>query len=204
MKWPFMNPTAIFLLLVGSLVFAQATAPLSQPIPGQSGPPADTRVVDAVDSEGAPSFLPKEIRWHYDFVKAYMRQKSPLGQVGAGPLSEMGDEAAFHVFFIMGKRPPLAPDQTLTVLDILHSAFAKPEMIQHGGDLEPNKTRQLLKIIEKTAVDQRVKERIAIETNFLQTVPKKIVRGPLVNTGPVRDIKDGGALPLQSDFEPKK
>ena len=121
MKWPFMNPTAIFLLLVGSLVFAQATAPLSQPIPGQSGPPADTRVVDPVDSEGAPSFLPKEIRWHYDFVKTYMRQKSPLGQVGAGPLSEMGDEAAFHVYIIMGKRSPLTPDQTLTVLDILLS-----------------------------------------------------------------------------------
>ena len=115
----------------------------------------------------------------------------------------MGDEAAFHVYGIINRCPPLTPDQTLTVLDILHSAFAKPAMIQNGADLNPSKTQQLLKILEKTAVDQRVKERIATENRFLQTVPNKIVNGPLVITGPVRDGA-GDAMPHKEDFEPKK
>ena len=146
----------------------------------------------------APTRWPQELRYHFDFVKAYMRQKGPLGSVGWGTLAGMGDEAAFHVYAVMIQRPPLSVDETLVALDIVHSSFAKPELVRDPTYLQPLKTLELFKIIEATAVDDRVKSRIAHERMFLQTVPKSVVHRPMQRAGE-RDVSAGGALPTQGD-----
>lgn len=179
------------LTLPVAISFAQTTAELQSPAVVRAKPTSGATVKE---DEGA--FLTGPSRSRFEFVRHYMAQKSPLGNIGAGTLAMMGDEAAFYVYTIIIKRPPLTAEQTLTVLDMLHSAFAKPELVQNAGHLTPKNTKYLLGMIEKTAIDQRVKERIAAEKTFLETVPTKIVRAPWVITGPVKE----GALPVREDF----
>jgi hypothetical protein len=128
-------------------------------------------------------------------VKAYMGHPSPLSPIGDGTLSMMGDEAAFHLFSIMMERPPLTPVQTLTVLDIIHNSFKNPVFIQSHADRKPEKSLALLKIIQATAVDQLVKERIAAETTFLTTLPATITPVPILNLP-----SKPGVMPQAEDF----
>jgi len=107
----------------------------------------------------------------------------------------MGDEAAFHLFSIMITRPPLTPAQTLTVLDIIHNSFKDPVFIQSHADRKPEKSQALLRIIQATAVDQIVKERIAAETNFLTTLPATITPIPILNLP-----SKPGVMPMAEDF----
>lgn len=124
-------------------------------------------------------FSSKIMQWHYTAIKEYMRYPSPLSPIGDGVVAMMGDEAAFHLFTIMINRPPLTAVQTLTVLDIIHNSFKQPGVIQNIADRKPRQTLALLKYIQATAVDQRVKERIATEMTFLATVPQTITPPPL-------------------------
>jgi hypothetical protein len=105
-----------------------------------------------------------------------MTFNSPL-QGGKMTLAGMGDEAAFDIYTLMVNSPPMTAAQTLTALDIIHKAFARPVAIQYGLT-KPTNSLALLKIFQATAVDQAVKERIATETNFLNAVPEKIVPPP--------------------------
>jgi len=107
----------------------------------------------------------------------------------------MGDEAAFYVSSIMIKRPPLTPAQTLTVLDIIHNSFKRPVFIQSHADRKPQKSLALLKMLQATAVDQIVKERIAAETTFLNTLPEKITPVPILNLP-----SKPGVMPMREDF----
>jgi hypothetical protein len=107
----------------------------------------------------------------------------------------MGDEAAFHLFSIMITRPPLTPAQTLTVLDIIHNSFKMPAAIRSRADYNPRSSLALLKIIQATAVDQIVKERIAAETTFLTTLPATITPVPILNLP-----SKPGVMPQAEDF----
>lgn len=146
------------------------------------------------------SFPPSALslaQWQGDClaVKEYMRYPSPLSPIGDGRLSMMGDEAAFHLFGLIMTRPPLTPAQTLTVLDIIHNSFKNPAFIQSHADRKPEKSLALLKIIQTTAVDQLVKERIAAETTFLTTLPATITPVPILNLP-----SKPGVMPMREDF----
>lgn len=128
-------------------------------------------------------------------MREYMRYPSPLSPIGDGTLSMMGDEAAFHLFSIMSARPPLTPAQTLTVLDIIHNSFKMPASSRNRGDYNPRSSLALLKIIQATAADQLVKERIAAETTFLTTLPTTITPVPILNLP-----SKPGVMPQAEDF----
>jgi hypothetical protein len=96
----------------------------------------------------------------------------------------MGDEAAFHIFTFLGTSSPLTAAQTLTALDILHNAFAMPNAILNPSDRKPVQSLVVLKMLQATAVDQIVKERIAIETTFLMNVPTEVLPPPMGVPGP--------------------
>jgi hypothetical protein len=145
--------------------------------------------------EVTPVFPTPQMQGRYTAVKEYMRYPSPISPIGDGTLAMMGDEAAFHLYVIMSTRPPLTPAQTLTVLDIIHNSFKRPVAIQNGADRKPQKSLALLKIIQATAVDQIVKERIAAETTFLNTLPEKITPVPILNLP-----SKPGWMPMREDF----
>ena len=107
----------------------------------------------------------------------------------------MGDEAAFHLYIIMSNRPPLTATQTLTVLDIIHNSFKMPAFIQSHADRKPKTSLALLKMLQATAVDQIVKERIAAETTFLNTLPENITPVPILNLP-----SKPGVMPMREDF----
>jgi hypothetical protein len=128
-----------------------------------------------------------------------MRYPTPLSPIGDGNLAMMGDEAAFFVYSIMNTRPPLTAAQTLTVLDIIHNSFKRPVAIQNPAERKPEKSLVLLKMLQATAVDQIVKERIAAETTFLTTLPEKITPVQILNLP-----SKPGWMPMREDFpEPK-
>jgi len=102
---------------------------------------------------------------------------------GDQTLAGEGDEAAFFIYTLMINRTPLTAEETLTALDIILKSFARPIAIQNGHT-KPVNSLALLKLLQTTAVDQMVKERIAAETNFLNAVPKKIIAPPMGVPGP--------------------
>ena len=110
-------------------------------------------------------------------------------------VSMMGDETAFFLSGLIGSRPPLTPAQTLTVLDLIHNSFKKPAFIRSHADRKPEKSLALLKVLQTTAVDQTVKERIATETTFLTTLPETITPVQILNLP-----SKPGVMPMQGDF----
>jgi hypothetical protein len=112
------------------------------------------------------------IQARFASVSAYMRMSSPL-QLGDQYLAALGDDAAFFVFCFM-TNPPFISAQMLTALDIIHKSFASPMDIQGGAARKPKDAMRLLKIFQAATTDQNVKDRIAVETNFLTDVPKKL------------------------------
>ena len=109
-------------------------------------------------------------------VQEFMRYPGPISPIGDLSLAMMGDETAFHLFNIMATAPilTLTPAQTLTVLDIIHNSFKAPRSIQSPADRKPDKSLALLRMLQATAVDQIVKERIAAESNFL-SLPQTVM-----------------------------
>jgi hypothetical protein len=112
------------------------------------------------------------IQARFASVSAYMRMPSPL-QLGDQYLAALGDDAAFFVFCFM-TNPPFTAAQMLTALAIIHKAFAHPMDIQGGTARKPKDAMRLLIIFQAATTVQTVKDRIAIETNFLNDVPKKL------------------------------
>jgi hypothetical protein len=106
----------------------------------------------------------------YDTIKAYMRLPSPL-KFGDQYLALLGDQAAFFLFVYI-------------TLDILHKAFAKPKFIQDAGHRKPDGSLALLKLLQASAINEDVKERIVIETNFLLAIPQYIAPEVMVAPGP--------------------
>jgi hypothetical protein len=102
-----------------------------------------------------------------------MRLSSPL-PLGDQYLAAMGDQSAFWVYSFMANSQPLSAAQMLTALDIIHKSFAHPMDIQGGASRRPEHAMAFLKILQAATADQTVKDRIAVETNFLNDVPKKI------------------------------
>ena len=86
----------------------------------------------------------------------------------------MGDQSAFWIYAFMANSQPFTSAQMLTALDIIHKSFASPMDIQDGAPRRPKDAMALLKVFQAATTDQTVKDRIAIETNFLNDVPKKI------------------------------
>ncbi len=155
----------------------------------------------AAPPDNGPAFYPNDaMRWRYTAVKEYMRHKSPIGPVGSGVLASMGDESAFHVYVLVKDRLPLPTDEAMTVLDIVHNSFKIPAAIQQAADRRPEKSLALLMLIQASATNQVVKERIATETAFLKTVPEKIMAPPLVLTSPPKP----GVMPNSADFPAAK
>jgi hypothetical protein len=118
----------------------------------------------------------------FAIVRGYMRRSSPL-QIGNQYLAGLGDEAAFFIYNL-GIYSPLSAAQTLTALDIIHKSFADPLAIRNGEDRKPLKSLALLKLFQATAGDETVKERIVVETNFLNAVPQNPVAPPIGIIGP--------------------
>jgi hypothetical protein len=95
----------------------------------------------------------------------------------------MGDEVAFLLFTLVKGRAPLTPEQQLMTIEMIHMSFEKREVITNGADRKPNAALRLLNMWERTAVDQKVKERIATEKNFLLSMPE-FVPGTMPIPGP--------------------
>ena len=151
----------------------------SAPASPSGAPVPDTHwtVPGGSDPQKAPKFRDPALQARYFRVTAYLRFTSPL-QGGDETLAGEGDEAAFFIYTLIASGPPLTSAQTLTALDIIHKSFASPVAIQNG-QTKPTKSLALLKIIQASAVDQTVKERIAAETNYLNALPEKIVPTPI-------------------------
>jgi hypothetical protein len=113
------------------------------------------------------------IQARFASVSAYMRMPSPL-QLGDQFLAALGDDAAFFVYCFMTSSPPLTAEQMLTALDVIHKSFAHPMDIQGGAARRPEHAIAFLKILQAATTNQIVKDRIAVEANFLNDVPKKI------------------------------
>lgn len=111
-----------------------------------------------------------------------MRFSSPL-QRGDLYLAGLGDKAAFFIYVLMSTRSQLSAEETLTALDIIHKSFANLLAVQKG-DRKPINSLALLKLFQASAVDQRVKERIAAENNFLKALPEDVAPAPLGVIGP--------------------
>jgi len=184
MKQPILSSGVLLILACGG-AYGQIEEPFHRP-------------AKAVDKgcEVDPAFPPPAaMQGRCLAVKEYMRYPSPISPIGDLTLGMMGDEAAFYVYSIMITRPALTPAQTLTVLDIIHNSFKMPAFIQSHADRKPEKSLALLKMIQATAVDQLVKERIAAETTFLTTLPEKITPVPILNLP-----SKPGVMPMREDF----
>ncbi len=118
--------------------------------------------------------MPAFIRAQFASISAYMRLSRPL-RIGDTYLAALGDEAAFHIYGFMINNSPLTAPQMLMALDIIHKSFANPMQIQNGASRRPETTMALFKMLQADTVDQTVKDRIALETNYLNNdMPKKI------------------------------
>lgn len=180
-------------ILVGNGLLGQASQ-ATQNAPTGAGFVTPSASQTATDAAKAPASFSPERQFRYAQVQAFMNDASPL-KAGDGFFGQMGDETAFYIYTILGKRPPLSPGETQTVLDMVHKSFAIPGAIQNGDDRRPRKSLQLLKMLQATALDQLAKERIVAETTFLQTLPDKIAPTPLVNIPP-----KPGVMPNRADF----
>jgi hypothetical protein len=115
-------------------------------------------------------------------------------QIGSVSFHAMGDEAAFHIYRIMNAKKGLTLKETRNALEILHRAFESLAAVSNGADKKPKKALVLLDILQSTAADQLVKERIASERTFLLTLPEQVgTTGPL---GPHIATPDRGATPF--------
>lgn len=170
---------------LGSSVASGQSAPAPQPAPsGSVFPGAWTAPLGTPDSSlnESPVFRDPAMQARYSTVRSYMRLPSPLA-FGNEYLSMLGDQAAFFIYTVMINRPPLSAVETLTALDIIHKSFRNLLAVQ-AGDRKPTSSLALLKLFQATAVDQRVKERIAAENNFLNALPENVVPLPLGVPGP--------------------
>jgi hypothetical protein len=135
-------------------------------------------------------------KFRYYTIQWYLTFPSPL-QLGDQLLANMGDEAAADLLMILGASPALSGAQMLTAMDIVHKSFMDPRaikdvaMIQNAATIQnvanrkPTSSLALLQKFQASAVDEAVKERIAIETNFVNAVPQTLP--PLTlqgNSGP--------------------
>jgi len=160
---------AVVLAVVGGRAFGQAQVSISS----------------AQDTPLPPPPFSARMQARNFAVSEFMRAPSP-SEVGALTFSSMGDETAFHLLYIMSKRPALTPAQTIRVLEMIHKSFSRPEAITDPSNLNPKMSLQLLKMIEATATDQMVKEGVATEQAFLSSVPKTITRTrPVYTSAPI-------------------
>ena len=179
---------AMFFALGCGVLYGQSASSVQSPPPGASVSRPGTATA-AVSLGKGPSFTSAPLS-HYStgaeyrlsVIQWYMTFSSPL-QIGDITLAGMGDEAAFDIYTLMANSQPMTAAQTLTALDIIHKAFAKPTAIQYGLT-KPTNSLALLKMFEAAAVDQAVKERVATETNFLHAVPATVVPPPPGNYPP--------------------
>ncbi len=121
--------------------------------------------------------MPAFIRAEFASISAYMRLARPL-QIGDTYLAALGDEAAFHIYGFMIKNSPLTTPQMLMALDIIHKSFAHPMQIQNGASRRPEKTMALFKMFQADKIDQTVKDRIALETDYLNNDMPKMIYAP--------------------------
>lgn len=156
----------------------------------------DTASNAGCGEEASPAFRPpQDVLGRCVAIREYMRYTSPISPIGDMVVSMMGDETAFFLQSIILSRPPLTAVQALTVLDLIHNSFKQPVFIRSQADRKPEKSLALLKMLQATAVEQAVKERIAAETTFLTTLPATVTPIPILNLPP-----KPGVLPVQADF----
>lgn len=191
-----------FVLLIGtsSLAFLYAQTPPAgdHPIAKNGWYMTGSRTEELIKS---PPGLPKEAESEFRAIQYYFDHPDTEGRALLGRL---GDRAAFYLYVIMIQRPPLNVQETHRVLDLLHKAFARPGFITDDGNRTTHdKTLRLLEMLQKTAVDQSVKERIAAETSFVRAVP---FTKPVPETLPPSKLiyRPGDGMPRKEDFEPQK
>ena len=179
------------------VLYAQATngRPAENPLAGFFRAP-DSVVEE--DLELPPSFTSKE-KSHFYYIQYYLKRPDADASTG---MHAIGDRAAFYIYWIMVRRP-FDVSRTLRALDLLHYAFEKPDRLDEA-DYVPNKTLELLGILQKTAVEQSVKEGIATLTSFLKALPAKSKERATRPSGIPIIIRLGDAMPHKEDFEPKK
>lgn len=181
------KPSFVFpiLFLACSVAFAQSvSAPAESSIDPVSGwtVPVAPRTIPSPVRLSKRLFADPAMEARFLRVCAYLRFPSPL-QGGDQTLSQEGDEAAFFLYGLMINRAPFSAAETLTALDIIHKSFADLLAVQ-VGDRKPTNSLALLKVFQATAVDQVVKERIASETNFLNSLPTNVAAPPMGVPGP--------------------
>lgn len=169
--------------------YVAGEAPVLSHLPCNMGPPkvevdlsvpANDLPAGAITdpSPSTPSAaMPAFIRAQFASISAYMRLSRPL-QIGDTYLAALGDEAAFHIYGFMIKNSPLTTPQMLMALDIIHKSFAHPMQIQNGASRRPEKTMALFKMFQADNIDQTVRDRIALETDYLNNDMPKMIYAP--------------------------
>jgi hypothetical protein len=153
-----------------------------------------------------PANFSRAQTFRYYTIQWYLTFPSPL-QLGDQLLADMGDDAAVDLLMILGASPVLSGAQMLTAMDIIHKSFMHPRAIKDAGTIQnpttiqnvanrkPTSSLALLQKFQAIAVDEAVKERIAIETNFVNAVPQTLP--PLTlhgNSGPPPTVTGLGCV----------
>jgi hypothetical protein len=132
-----------------------------------------------------PAAFSEAQKGRYGAIQWCLTFPSPL-KPGDQLLVNMGDEAAADLLIILGASPTLSGAQMLTAMDIIHKSFMHPYAIKDAGTIQnpvtiqnvanrkPTSSLALLQKFQASAVDEAVKERIAIETNFVNAVPQTL------------------------------
>jgi hypothetical protein len=94
-----------------------------------------------------------------------MEHSSPL-TVGNAQLHRLGDQAAVDIMRVLGEKT-LTEAQMPTVLDMLHKAFERPAAIVNHSNRAPRATSFLLQVLDTSAQDQSIKQRIAETKAFV-------------------------------------
>lgn len=146
-------------VILGSILFLAAGcgAYAQRPFPQFPAPPPP---------EILPPFDTLEEQGRYLAVKHFMNYPRPLSPVGDSTLHAMGDEIATYLNLILERRPPLSGEETLRVLDMIHTAFRDPKFIHLCSNRNPEKTLALLETMQVSTTDRFTEENIAAATAF--------------------------------------
>jgi hypothetical protein len=118
------------------------------------------KVYDGVMSEGRTSgkqMTAAEFRLLT--VEHILSSGSPL-KIGAVQLHRMGDDLAVNLIKATAKSGKLTPGQTNTALEMIETAFERPESILSAADRSPRATVSLLRTLALSSDNSAAKDRI--------------------------------------------
>ena len=81
-------------------------------------------------------------------------------------LGWMGDAAAVVLTKVLADKNP-GPREIDMILGIIHMSFSAPRLVENVPDREPRTTQFVLRYLDLSTTDEKLKQRIAEETEFV-------------------------------------